>query len=317
MRTRVPSAAASLAATLLFAACGGGDRAAADSALARDLTLAAGSGRPSIDNTLPLGGDTASARPAAPAVAPPTPAAARPTAAPPTRATAARSEVARAEATVRRAPARPVPASPAPVPAEEDPVATSAPAVAEATSAPAAGPANGAGSGRALAAGTLLAGTLGQRVCTESNRPGDRFVATLGADATGPGGATLPAGTPLVLEFARATGEPPAVEFVVRGVSVGGEFVPMVAEASPVTGDVERRQVVDKPGSAKGKAVQGAIAGAILGRVLGGGAKGTVIGAAGGAAAGAAMGRGRSHEEACLTPGAPVRIRLSEALVLR
>jgi len=324
MRTRAPSAVLFTAATLVVA-CGGGERASADSALARDLTLATGSGRPAIDSALTLGGDTAATRPATPVVSPPAPAA-RVAAPSPARTTPARSavrqtEVARAEPAVRRAPARPVPPRPAPAPVEEAveeaPVPTSVPAVAEATPAPAAGPASGAGRGRALAAGTLLAGTLGQRVCTESNRPGDRFVATLDADASGPGGATLPAGTPVVLEFARATGEPPTVEFVVRGVSVGGEFVPIVAEASPVTGDVERRQVVDKPGSAKGKAVQGAIAGAILGRVLGGGTKGTVIGAAGGAAAGAAMGRGRSHEEACLTPGAPVRVRLSEALALR
>jgi hypothetical protein len=75
-----------------------------------------------------------------------------------------------------------------------------------------------------------------------------------------------------VLEFARAAGDPPSVEFVVRGVSVGGEFVAVSADVQPVTGTVERREVVDKPSSAGGKAAQGAIAGAILGRVLGGGA---------------------------------------------
>jgi outer membrane lipoprotein SlyB len=51
--------------------------------------------------------------------------------------------------------------------------------------------------------------------------------------------------------------------------------------------------------------------------VLGGGGRGTVIGAAGGAAAGAVMGRGRSHQEACITPGAPVRVRLAESLAVR
>jgi hypothetical protein len=112
--------------------------------------------------------------------------------------------------------------------------------------------------GRAIAAGTLLAASLGQRVCTESNRPGDRFVATLGSEVTGPGGATLPAGTPVVLELSRATADPPTVEFLVRGVSLGGEFVPVVADASPVTGEAERRQVVDRRGSGTGKAVQGA-----------------------------------------------------------
>jgi hypothetical protein len=163
----------------------------------------------------------------------------------------------------------------------------------------------------------VLAGTLGQRVCTESNRPGDRFVATLGAAVTGPGGATLPAGTSIVLELARAGDDPPRVEFVVRGVSVDGEFVPVVAEAQPVTGDVERHTVVERANTSRGKAAQGAIAGAILGRVLGGSGRSTVIGAAGGAAAGAIMGRGKDHQEACLTAGAPVRVRLTEALAVR
>jgi hypothetical protein len=161
----------------------------------------------------------------------------------------------------------------------------------------------------------VLAGTLSQRVCTESSRPGDRFVATLGGAVSGPSGVVLPAGTPLVLEVTRVAGDPPAAEFIVRGVSVDGDFVPVVADASPVTGDVERREVVDKAGTAGSGAVKGAIAGAILGRVLGGrGARGTVIGAAGGAAAGAAMGRGKTHEESCVAGGAAVRVRLTEPL---
>jgi outer membrane lipoprotein SlyB len=92
----------------------------------------------------------------------------------------------------------------------------------------------------------------------------------------------------------------------------------MSADAQPVTGGtVERREVVDRAGNAKGKAAQGAVAGAILGRVLGGDTKGTVVGAAGGAAAGAALGRSRTHEESCFTPGAEVRMRLKEALAVR
>jgi hypothetical protein len=223
---------------------------------------------------------------------------------------------------VRRAPERRSAAAPVAerVPLERAPAperrTADAPAAVAETPAPV-GAAAGAGAGRALAAGTLLAGELSQRVCAESSRPGDRFVATLGAAVSGSGGAMLPAGTPIVLELARVTSDPPTAEFVVRGVSLAGEFVPVVAEAQPVTGSVERHQVVDREGTSKGKAVQGAIAGAILGRVLGGSGKGAVIGAAGGAAAGAAMGRGRSHEEACLTPGAAVRVRLSEALAVR
>jgi hypothetical protein len=220
---------------------------------------------------------------------------------------------------VRRAPPRraPAPDGPAEVARAPEPAPAPASAPAAAPAAPAAAAAPEAGAGRSIAAGTVLAGTLGQRVCAESNRPGDRFVATLGAAVAGGGGATLPAGTPVVLEFSRASGDPPRVEFVARGVSLDGAFVPVIADVQPVTGEVERRRVVDKPGGAAGKAVQGAVVGAILGRVLGGGGRGTVIGAAGGAAAGAAMGRDRTHEEVCLAPGAEVQLRLGESLVVR
>ena len=323
----VALSAALLSSAVLLAACGGGRDTArsADSALARDLTLVSSISRPPLDSTVVLGGDTAATRPtpAAPLPPPaeavpapvPTPASTRaPRARPaPTRVPTPAPDPASGSTAVpvRRTPSRRAPSAEAPVEVAAAPVA-SAPAPA-----PTAGASVGAGAGRAIAAGTLLAGTLGQRVCSESNRPGDRFVATLGSEVTGAGGATLPAGTPIVLELASASTDPPRAEFVVRGVSVGGEFVPVSAEAQPVTGDVERRDVVDKASSAKGKAVQGAIAGAILGRVLGGSGRATVIGAAGGAAAGAAMGRGRSHVEACLVPGAAVRVRLSEALAVR
>jgi hypothetical protein len=281
-RAARPLRAVGVTAAVLLAACGGRDTAGTpDRALDRDLTLASSVAR------APVGpaalGDTA---------------ATQPTAVP-----------------VRRAPPRraPTPDAPAEVARTPEPAPAPAPAAAPGAGAAAA---TAPGAGRSIAAGTVLAGTLGQRVCAESNRPGDRFVATLAAAVAGTGGATLPAGTPVVLEFSTASGDPPRVEFVVRGVSLDGDFVPVVADVQPVTGEVERRRVVDKAGSAAGTAVQGAVVGAILGRVLGGG-KGTVIGAAGGAAAGAAMGRSRTHEEVCLAPGAAVQVRLGERLVVR
>jgi hypothetical protein len=326
MRPSVPPPASFAAAVLgaslvasLAAACGGDRRPAparrvgVDSALARDLTLATGASRrtPSdavpLDDSLPLGGDTAATRqPDAPpersaAQAVADPASPREARVPARTATA--SGAPRTPATVRRAP------PPVAVAADATPVPP--PPTSVSTPAPTATPAPSPGSGRFLAAGTILAGTLGQRVCSETNRPGDRLVATLGGEVAGPGGVVLPAGTPLVLELARLAGNPPTAEFVVRGVSIAGDFVPIVADASPVTGDVERHQVVDKA-SDKGKAVQGAVAGAILGQVLGRDTRSTVIGAAGGAAAGAALGRGRSHDETCLAGGAAVRVRLTE-----
>lgn len=312
-----PLLAAALLGSVLAAACGRSDAppAGADSALARDLTLANGTARPALNDTVALGGDTAAVAAPTPEPAPtpvpsvPSPAPAR-TPSSDARASSARSSAApRQTVTTRRAP----------VPAPVASAAVDAPDESRAAG-PAASPAAtgtvSAAVGRSLAAGTVLTGTLGQRVCTESNHPGDRLVATLGSDVSGPAGVVLPAGTPLVLEVARVAGDPPAAEFVVRGVSVGGEFVPIVADAAPVTGSTERRQVIDKA-SDKGKAVQGAVAGAILGQILGRSTKSTVIGAAGGAAAGAAIGRGTSHREACVASGAPVRVQLTERFTVR
>ena len=315
-RAARPLHAAAVTAAVLLAACGGRDTAAApDRALDRDLTLASSVARAPVGPSAL--GDTAATQPTPAAPLPPpaeaSPAADAPRAAP-RRAPAAVADEPTA-VPVRRTPPRrtPTPDVPAEVARAPEPAPAPAPAAAPAAGAAAA---TAPGTGRSIAAGTVLAGTLGQRVCAESNRPGDRFVATLAGAVAGSGGATLPAGTPVVLEFSSASGDPPRVEFVVRGVSLDGEFVPLVADVQPVTGEVERRRVVDKAGGAAGKAVQGAVVGAVLGRVLGGG-KGTVIGAAGGAAAGAAMGRGRTHDEVCLAPGAAVQVRLGESLVVR
>ena len=316
-RRRSAATALLLVAVALPACRGdGGQAAAADSTLARDLTLANGAvTRPPLRDSLVLGGDTATTRPT-PRLAPevtPAPIARRSPARTPsaTPSRAAPSSAAPREVAVRPAPRRPEPPVRRPPP-PEPPTQTASDAPD-----PAPGSAAGAGTGRSLAAGTVLAGTLGQRVCSESNHPGDRFVATLGSDASGPAGVVLPAGTPLVLEVTRVAGDPPVAEFVVRGVSVDGDFMPVEADASPVSGEVERHEVVDKASSAKGNAAKGAIAGAILGQILGRNTKGTIIGAAGGAAAGAAMGRGKSHEEACVAGGARVQVRLTERLTVR
>jgi hypothetical protein len=156
-----------------------------------------------------------------------------------------------APAAPREAPPRPAP--PAVADASPDAPAPAPDAPARAGD----GTAEGSGAGRSLAAGTVLAGTLEQRVCTESNRPGDRLVATLSGAVNGPGGVVLPAGTPLVLEVSRVAGDPPVAEFVVRGVSVEGEFVPVVADASPVRGETERREVTDKAGDLRERRSQG------------------------------------------------------------
>jgi hypothetical protein len=129
----------------------------------------------------------------------------------------------------------------------------------------------------------------------------------------GPDGATLPAGTPILVEMTS-----PAVDgsfvFRVRSVQVNGELVPV--QGTVRVGDnvaVTERQV--SKGGDKGKVITGAIIGAIAGRVLGGGTRGTVIGAAGGAAAGTIAAARNTQTERCLPAGATLSITLSAPLV--
>lgn len=266
------------------------ETAAVDSLLSRDLTLAAGD---TPARSLPAIGDTAISTLAAPA-----PAAPRPTAPPAVRPA---SRPSRAPRPSRQA------VEPAPTPA---PVAE-APGPAPTAPAPAPGPTPGPA--RGLAAGTALTGTTNAAICSLANRPGDRIVAELAEPVNGPDGATLPAGTPLLVEMTQ-----PAVDgsfvFRVRSVQVNGELVPV--QGTVRVGDnvaVTERQV--SKGGDKGKVITGAIIGAIAGRVLGGGTRGTVIGAAGGAAAGTIAAARNTQTERCLPAGATLTVTLSAPLV--
>jgi hypothetical protein len=287
-----------------FAACGGDQHAAAtDSALSRDLTLAAEATPP----VLPQLGDTAATTAAA--TAPPAPSTVPSTAA---------STATGVAPTPPRAPTpRPVPPTPAaaqaPPPAAEPTRAASE--VVAGTGGAAAGGPEGAAPGparRAIASGTVLAAATRAAICTQANRPGDRLVATLAADVVGEGGARLPAGTPMLVELAT----PPAgADFAFRpiAVQVDGRLIPVEGTVA-AEGTLSERRVAQ--GDDKGKVIGGAIAGAILGRVLGGGAKGAVIGAAGGAAAGTIAANRSATSERCLAAGATVTLTLSAPLVL-
>lgn len=117
-----------------------------------------------------------------------------------------------------------------------------------------------------LGAGMVLAGATNAEICTLANRPGDRFVVSLAQTVSGPDGATLPAGTPVLVEL----GQPgPNGEFAFRlkGVQLNGEFIAAEGGVQVADATVTERSI--SKGGDKGKVITGAIAGAILGRVLG------------------------------------------------
>ena len=284
---------APLVAAVLVAGCRERTRAPdVDSALAQDLAMAQRPGPgPEVFNDAPIGGTAA----AAPAAARPTP---RPT---PPRASAAR---------------------PRPTPRRESPPARVAQAphepaqrTEERAPMPAPAPAEVAG---VIGAGSRIGMRINGRVCTNTALAGDKFTATVSSATTGTNGATIPAGSTVVLEVASVDRADPAensrIEFRVRAIDVNGS-------ARPTDGAVETLASLEAAqapgGNEKTKVIGGAVAGAVLGQIFGRSTKSTVIGAAAGAAAGTAAARASRSSFACLPEGSPLRLTLSRDLVVR
>jgi hypothetical protein len=162
-----------------------------------------------------------------------------------------------------------------------------------------------------LGAGTSIGLTTGSPVCT-TNRPGDKFIATLSSEVSGNDGFRFPAGSKAVVEVLNVTdsAEPPTIEFRIRAISVDGV-------SYPVTGDVTTLGALQRTSQAtstndKKKVIGGAIAGAVLGQVLGKDTKSTVIGAAAGAAAGTMAAKAGTKYAGCLPAQSALRLTLTE-----
>ena len=288
--------------------------AAVDSALARDLALAAQVSPDFVPNDAPMDAPTTLPTPSASAPAP----RATPRPAPPAPAPRPRPRPAAPERTVERQRPAPQPA-PAPVEvAEREPERQPEPAAGSPAPSDTPAPAGAGERGAGLAAGTAIGLATNQRVCTNSNLVGDKLTATVSGDVVGTGGVIIPSGSKAVLEVASIQqGKTPAetrITFRVRALYDG-------TRPLPITGDVSAGEQLEKVRTtAKGtdakKVIGGAIAGAILGQVIGKDTKGTVIGGAAGAAAGAAAAKITEKWEGCLPVGAPLRLVLSERVDL-
>ena len=220
------------------------------------------------------------------------------------------------------APRRPAPApQPAPEPQRTAQVPPPQPAPITALPAPVSAPTTGP----AAAAGQIGAGinfglTSGSKVCSGTNMPGDKIVATLNEAVTGTNGVVLPAGSNVVLEVASvvagANADAAQVAFRVRSVVVNDRTYTVDANVTPMT-PLEKSKVANTDANAdKKKVIGGAIAGAILGQMIGHNTRGTVIGAAAGAAAGAAVAKSGERWQACLPAGASLRLTLNAPLVI-
>ena len=170
-----------------------------------------------------------------------------------------------------------------------------------------------------IAAGSTLNLASNSRVCTNTNRVGQRFTATVSETVTGSNGATIPAGATANVEITELKRSENVNDKVVMGfrvvsVSFGGRTYPVSATTSYAAVDRVKNQPQGKDVQ---KVIGGAAIGAILGQVIGHSTKGTVIGAAAGAAAGTAVAAGTSNYEGCVPDGGRITISLDSPVQVR
>lgn len=294
------SAPLALSLALMAGACNDSktdDTLAQDTSLARDLQMANQDtmSQPALQDV------PASANPT---VDPPVTAAPAPSASTPRRA---------ASGAVVRTPARTTPRT-APRPARRE-ATTSSPTTTESGNTVTRGP---SGSERALGsipAGSEIELASNSRVCTNTNRVGQRFSATVSNPVQGSNGAVIPAGATATVEITELNRSENANDeirmgFRVVSVTFGGRTYPIDATTTYANVDRVRNQPKSKDVQ---KVVGGAAVGAILGQILGKDTKSTVIGAATGAAAGTAAAATTANYEGCVPSGGRITITLDSS----
>ena len=234
------------------------------------------------------------------------------------------------------APAQPAPAAPSKAPAPTRPRTRPTSEAARPTPAPQpaepAGPVTTPsgntevrtpkGSEGALAtvpAGTVIGLASNDRVCTNTNKTGDRFSATVNTAVTAANGTVIPAGSKAVIEVTnlkRSGNANEAIEmtFRVLTLDIGGKSFPVTGTIEHV--DVEKVRNTSKTTDAT-KVIGGAVVGAIIGQIIGHNTKGTVIGAATGAAAGTAVAMGTADYEGCVPQAGKISFKLTEPTTIQ
>ncbi len=164
-----------------------------------------------------------------------------------------------------------------------------------------------------VASGTSIDLTSTGRVCTNTNKVGDKFTATVNSAITGTNGVSIPSGAKAVIEVSQLkqsdkTGDPIQMTFDVQTLTWGEKSYPIDATIDHVDVDKVRNA------STKSDAVKvggGAIIGGIIGQIIGHSTKGVVIGAATGAAAGTVVAMGTAGYDGCVPVGGNIKIHLN------
>jgi hypothetical protein len=181
---------------------------------------------------------------------------------------------------------------------------------------------NGTGGGNVgtIAAGTTIALTSNQRICTDSNKVGDTFTATVANPVVGSNGAVIPAGSLITghvtaLGASKAVGQTVTFSLAFDNLSVNGTNYPINAALAGTPALQQHRTT--GAGTDAAKVGGGAVAGALIGGLIGHSAKGAVIGGAAGAAAGGGVAVATGKFDACLAPGGKMNIALNSDQQIR
>jgi hypothetical protein len=209
--------------------------------------------------------------------------------------------------TVVRTPPRTTPARPAPAP--------SAPTRTESGNTVTPGAARSERALGSIPAGSEISLASNSRICTNTNRVGQRFSATVSNAVMGSNGAVIPAGATATVEITELNrsenvNDEIRMGFRVISVTFGGRTYPIDATTTYANVDRVRNQPKSKDVQ---KVVGGAAIGAIIGQVLGKDTRSTVIGAATGAAAGTAAAATTANYEGCVPSGGRITIRLDSS----
>lgn len=170
-----------------------------------------------------------------------------------------------------------------------------------------------------ISAGSEIALSSGQRICTNTNSVGDRFTAQIADPVMGANGSVIPVGSIATVEItslqkSRQDGDKIEIGLRVESVSFGGKTYPVTAETTYAQVDRVR---AESRGEDTKKVITGAAIGAVLGQILGHKTKSTVIGAATGAAAGAVVASRNANYDGCVPSGGRITIRLTQPLTIQ
>ena len=211
------------------------------------------------------------------------------------------------------------PRTPAPRPATPRPTTPTTPPRTASGNTVTPGEKSSAGDVGMIASGSALTLASSAKVCTNTNKVGDRFTATLSEPVTGSNGAVIPAGATAVIEVTKLKRSENANDeiemgFAVRSIAFGGNTYNVDADVTSAA--VDRVRSSTKGNDAK-KVVGGAVLGAVIGQMIGKDTKGTVIGAATGAAAGTAAAATTANYDGCVNDGGRIVVKLTSPLTIK